>query len=102
MYDLIDPKKLTDEELMSKILKSNQMVMNYRGTQYSEMVSSLESLIGVLEEESEYRKKIKKEKSVKDKEKASTVRYGRRKKSKKKKENPNIIATFGHIKGVDD
>ncbi len=102
MYDLIDPKDLSDEELMAKLLKSNQMLMNYRGTQFQGMVDSLESLIGVLGEEAEYRQQMKQEEANKEREKQSAGRYGRKKKSKKKKPNPNVVATLGHIKGVDD
>lgn len=102
MYDLLDPKGLSDEELMAKLLKSNQMVMAYRGTQYSHMVDSLESLIGVLGEEAEYRQRMKEEETRKETEKQSVSRYGRKKKTNKKKVNPNVVVTLGHIKGVDD
>ena len=104
MYDLLDPKELSDEEIEAKIFKSNQMLNTYtgKGAHFQQAIIQLEALLGVLGEELEYRRKTKAEESRKEVEKQSVSRYGRKKRSKQKPKNPNIVATLGHIKGVDD
>jgi hypothetical protein len=104
MYEFIDPTTLTATELSERILKANKMLMAYHQTGHLEMIKSLESLLGVLGEESEYRmlKKIEETKKEELAIEKQSSKYSRKKKTKKKEPNPNIVITLGYIKGVDD
>lgn len=101
MYDKLDLDNLTDDQLYDKIQKLNRMVSYYIGIGMTSMVESVELNMAMLQEEHEYRMKMKVENANREREKSTTSRFTRKNK-KQKKENPNIIATLGHIKGVDD
>ena len=95
---------LTDQELYDKILKLNTMSMHYARLGLSSMTASIEDNLAILKDELAYRTEVKAaadliEKEVTEKHK---TRFSQKKRVKAKKINPNVVATFGHIKGVDD
>lgn len=103
MYEIMDPKKLSDEEVQQKCRKLNQMIMAYRQTGHMAMIQSMEITLAILEEEWEYRMHMKADSIEKERNKQiDRVNSKRKKGSVKPPIKKTDTITIGFIKGVDD
>jgi len=103
MYDIFNPKDLSDDDLFERIQKANHFLGVHISQGHDSLVHNLHILIAVMEEEQEYRslkRKTEHEDEIKKRLKASNKRKG--KDTEISKDVENGTSTLGRIDGIDD
>lgn len=105
MYDIFNPKDLSDDELQERIQKARHFAGLHIDAGHNSLVDSIELTLAVMEEEQEFRTLKKREdyqKEMKQNAKKQRRRPNLSEKPEKEEKPKSETITLGHISGVDD